>query len=86
MFNVFIDKTVRCAGRSATSLVSYNKVGVRVARRSSQGFPIFMEGNSIHSEIVKQAVYYGKSVNGANRSSQGISCFQIHSHLVGLLP
>ena len=47
--------------------------------RSSQGLPIFMEGKSIHSEIVKQAVYNGKSVNGANRSSQGISCFQIHS-------
>ena len=28
MYNVFIDKTVRCAGRSATSLISYNKVGV----------------------------------------------------------
>ena len=31
MFNVFIDKTVRCAGRSATSLVSYNKVGVHTS-------------------------------------------------------
>ena len=54
--------------------------------RSSQGLPIFTEGKSIHSEIVKleerQTVNYGKS----DRSSQGISCFQIHSHLVGLLP
>ena len=54
--------------------------------RSSQGLLIFMEGKSIHSEIVKleerQTVNYGKS----DRSSQGISCFQIYSHLVGLSP
>ena len=31
IFNVFIDKTVRCAGRSATSLVSYSKVGVHTS-------------------------------------------------------
>ena len=43
--------------------------------RSSQGLPMFMEGKSILSEIVKQTVYYGKSVNEANRSSQDISCF-----------
>ena len=43
--------------------------------RPSQGLPMFMEGKSIHSEIVKLTVYYGKSVNEANRSSQDISCF-----------
>ena len=30
--------------------------------RSFQGLPIFIEGKSIHSEIVKQTVYYGKSM------------------------
>ena len=30
--------------------------------RLSQGLPIFIVGKSIHSEIVKQTVYYGKSV------------------------
>ena len=31
MFNVFIDKTVRCAGRPATSLVLSNEVGVHTS-------------------------------------------------------
>ena len=35
--------------------------------RSSQGLSMFMEGKSTHSEIVQQTVYYGKSVNEANR-------------------
>ena len=64
MFNVFIDTTVRCAGRSATQQSRGTYIYRRVVRkansdmsRSSQGLPIFMEGKSIHSEIVKQTVY-----------------------------
>ena len=54
--------------------------------RSSQGLPIFMEGKSIHSEIVKLEERQTVNKRTSDRSSQGISCFQIHSHLVGLLP
>ena len=63
------------AQADATSLVSYNKVGIHTSRKAnsdmsrlSQGLPIFIVGKSIHSEIVKQTVYYGKSVYEANRS------------------
>ena len=73
------------AQADATSLVSCNKVGVHTSRRvvrkansdmsrSSQGLPIFIVGKSIHSEIVKQTVYYGKSVYEANRSSTFLPC------------
>ena len=74
------------AQADATSLVSYNKVGIhniyrRVVRKAnsdmsrlSQDNPIFIVGKSIHSEIVKQTVYYGKSVYEANRSSTFLPC------------
>ena len=42
--------------------------------RSSQGLPIFIEGKSIHNEIVKQTVYYGKSVYEADRSTTFLPC------------
>ena len=49
------------AQADATSLVSYNKVGIHTSRKAnsdmsrlSQGLPIFIVGKSIHSEIVKQ--------------------------------
>ena len=85
MFNVFIDKTVRCAGQcdfvgliqQSRDIYIYRRV-VRKANsdmsRLSQGLPIFIVGKSIHSEIVKQTVYYGKSVYEANRSSTFLPC------------
>ena len=78
------------AQADATSLVSYvgliqqsrgTYIYRRVVRkansdmsRSSQGLPIFTVGKSIHSEIVKQTVYYGKLVYEANRSSTFLPC------------
>ena len=79
MFNVFIDKTVRCAGRcDFVGLIQQSRdtyIYRRVVRKAnSQGLPIFIVGKSIHSEIVKQTVYYGKSVYEANRSSTFLPC------------
>ena len=67
MFNILINKTVRCAGRcdfvgliQSRDTYIYRRV-VRKANsdmsRLSQGLPIFIVGKSIHSEIVKQTVY-----------------------------
>ena len=83
--NVFIDKTVRCAGRcDFVGLIQQSRdtyIYRRVVRKAnsdmsrlSQGLPIFIVGKSIHSEIVKQTVYYGKSVYEANRSSTFLPC------------
>ena len=66
MFNVFIDKTVRCAGRcDFVGLIQQSRdtyIYRRVVRKAnsdmsrlSQGLPIFIVGKSIHSEIVKAA-------------------------------
>ena len=85
MFNVYIDKTVRCAGRcDFVGLIQQSRgtyIYRRVVRKAnsdmsrlSQGLPIFIVGKSIHSEIVKQTVYYGKSVYEANRSSTFLPC------------
>ena len=85
MFNVFIDKTVRCAGRcDFVGLIQQSRdtyIYRRVVRKAnsdmsrlSQGLPIFIVGKSIHSEIVKQTAYYGKSVYEANRSSTFLPC------------
>ena len=85
MFNVFIDKTVRCAGRcDFVGLIQQSRdtyIYRRVVRKAnsdmsrlSQGLPIFIVGKSIHSEIVKQTVYYGKLVYEANRSSTFLPC------------
>ena len=81
MFIVFIDKTVRCAGRcDFVGLIQQSRdtyIYRRVVRKAnsdmsrlSQGLPIFIVGK----EIVKQTVYYGKSVYEANRSSTFLPC------------
>ena len=70
MFNVFIDKTVRCAGRcDFVGLIQQSRdtyIYRRVVRKAnsdtlSQGLPIFIVGKSIHSEIVQAA--YSVTVN-----------------------
>ena len=85
MFNILINKTVRCAGRcDFVGLIQQSRdtyIYRRVVRKAnsdmsrlSQGLPIFIVGKSIHSEIVKQTVYYGKSEYEANRSSTFLPC------------
>ena len=97
MFNVLLirlcgaqaDLRLRSSHTTESGYIHLQTCGVvRKAKsdmsRSSQGLPMFMEGKSIHSEIVKQTVYYGKSVNEANRSSQDISCFHSPSGAITL--
>ena len=76
MFNVFIDKTVRCAGRcDFVGLIQQSRDTYiyRHVVRICRDYLKFV-GKSIHSEIVKQTVYYGKSVYEANRSSTFLPC------------
>ena len=71
---------------SCDLLFSYERksINIKVKLLSWKTFPSKKTyGLTVHENQWNVAMH---TVNKANSSSQGLSCFQIFSHLVGLLP
>ena len=81
MFNVFIDKTVRCAGRcDFVGLIQQSRdtyIYRRVVRKAnsdmsrlSQGLPIFVVGKSIHSNIFQVLPCFPSYVRNGDKETK----------------